>query len=145
MLLLSTFLVQIDFFQTAGIKVVLVIRTVGQIAVLQRTMPLLEAAPTTASWLVLLLRRGHELLQNKYVVWTCMFCVVHQVRQNLDNIRLVWIQGIWLLTLVLCVVLGYYKTLLELNLNSRSSRCTATDQFGESIIVTAITPKIKAL
>ena len=145
MLLLSAVLVQMDFFHTAGIKPVLVIRTVGQWAFLQRTMPLLvaESPPTkTAIW-VGLLRRGQEVLQNKYVVWTYMFIVVRQVRQNLDRIPLVWIQGVWLLTLILCVALVNGKARLELN--SRSTRCSASEQFDGSIQVPDITPKIKAV
>jgi hypothetical protein len=147
MLLLSAVLVNMDFFQTAGIKAVLVIRTVGQWAFLQRTTPLhvVETTPTnskTAIWSVLP-RRGHEVLQNKYIVWTCMFVVVRQVRQNLDNIPLMWIQGIWMVTLVLCVVLVYSKARLELN--SRSTKCSASDQFDGRIQVSAMTSKTKAV
>ena len=134
MLLLSAILVQVDIFQTAGIKTVLVIRIFGQWAILQRTAPQVVAPTNTP---LVLLRRGQQLLQNKYVVWTCMFIVVCHVRRNLDSIPLVWVQVVWALTLVLCVALGYYKTQLELN--SSNSK----DLFEGSSPATA--PKIKAV
>jgi hypothetical protein len=127
-------LVQVDVFQTAGIKTVLVIRILGQWAILQRTAPLV-VAPTKTH--LVMLWRGLQLLQNKYVVWTCMFVVVCHVRRNLDSIPLEWVQVVWTLTLVLCVALGYYKTQLELNSSNWN------DRFGGSNPGTA--PKSKAV
>jgi len=111
MLLLSAVLVQIDNYQTAGTKTVLVIRTVGQLAALQRMAP-----PTLLFFLP-----QRKMLQNKYVVWTGMFFVVRHVRRNLDEIPVEQLQVVWAVSLALCVALGYYKTHNDESKNAEST------------------------
>jgi hypothetical protein len=98
MLAFSAVIVQIDYIN-AGPRTFAVVRTLGQIAALQRMTPLPKAlAP----------------LQNKYVVWTCAFLLIRSLRPHFDDIPVAYFKLAWAVTFLACLFLGYYKTQKEL-------------------------------
>jgi hypothetical protein len=82
-----------------GPKTFWTVRSLGQIAALQRMTPL----PSSFA-----------LLQNKYIVWTTAFLLLRHVRAHFDDISLSCLKVIFYITLLLCTLLGVYKTWLEL-------------------------------
>jgi len=95
MLLLSSVIVQRDYL-TAGTRTFLVVRTVGQLAALLRMAPLPKKC---------------GIIQNKYVVWTCMFGLVRYIRQHMDEIPVERFKVVWSISFGFCVVLGCHNAL----------------------------------
>ena len=115
MLLLSAAIVQMDYYHAGG-KTFVVVRTVGQLAALQRMTPL----PDGPHYLFGVFRPS--FFQNKYVVWTCMFLLVRYLRQShiMDEVPVEYFKLAWAATFFMCVALGYYKT--QLSLSHETSR-----------------------
>jgi hypothetical protein len=86
-------------YMNDGPKTFWIVRSLGQMAALQRMTPL----PSSFA-----------LLQNKYVVWTTSFLLLRQIRFRIDDISVSFLKCIFYVTLFLCALLGIYKTRLEL-------------------------------
>ena len=104
MLVYSAFFVNLDYLH-AGPGTFELVRTVGNIAALQRMSPL----PTTFS-----------MIQNKYVVWTTAFFLFRHFRNRLDEIPLMYLKAAWPITFCGCLGLGYYKTTKELRAKAKA-------------------------
>lgn len=99
MLFYSAVLTQMDYIN-ASPRTFAVVRTLGQLAALQRMTPLPALlAP----------------LQNKYVVWTTMFLLLRTLRPHIDKIPVDTFKVVWAATFVCCLALGIYKTRKALN------------------------------
>lgn len=88
-----------------GPKTFWIVRSLGQIAALQRMSPL----PSSFA-----------LLQNKYVVWTTAFLLLRQIRAHLDSISVSLLKYNFYATLFLCILLGVYKTRSELTVGRKA-------------------------
>lgn len=93
-------------YMNDGPKTFWIARGLGQIAALQRMTPL----PSSFS-----------LFQNKYVVWTTAFLLLRQVRAHIDEISVSVLKSTFYATFFLCLLLGWYKTRLELQRNKVKS------------------------
>lgn len=82
-----------------GPKTLWIVRSLGQIAALQRMTPL----PSSFS-----------MLQNKYVVWTTAFLLLRYVRAHIDEFSVSFLRSLCFTLLFLCVLVGGYKTRIEL-------------------------------
>lgn len=107
MLVLSAILVQLDY-RADNPKTAYIVRTIAQLAALQRMTPLdqwvLDKSKKDTVQKTLL-----QFFQSKYIVWTGMFLLTRYIRSNLEDITIDFFRRAWVLTLVLCVVVGYYK------------------------------------
>lgn len=102
MLVLSAAIVQGDYLRAGG-RTALVVRTVAQMAALQRTTPLPDS---------------FRAVQNKYVVWTCMFWLLRHWRARQDEMPVGCLKAAWATTFLMCLALGYCKTRMRLSENS---------------------------
>jgi hypothetical protein len=93
--------VQLDYLHD-GNKTFAIVRGLGQIAALQRMTPLPFSNPLS------------RLIQNKYVVWTTTFLLLQYIRAHVNEISEWTFKMIWASTFVLCLLLGYYKTITAL-------------------------------
>jgi hypothetical protein len=101
-LLYSAIYVQLDYIQD-GNKTFAIVRGLGQIAALQRMTPLPSSIQYYCGW-----------IQNKYVVWTTAFLILRYVREHMDDFSELLLKAIWGTTFVLCLFLGYYKSMMGL-------------------------------
>jgi hypothetical protein len=93
-MLLFSFLIMHFTYMRAGSKTVFLVRTIGQVAALQRMTPLPSAlAP----------------VQNKYVVWTTMFLVSRYLRAHLDDFPVDHFKFLWAGSMAACIVMGFFK------------------------------------
>ena len=92
--------VQLDYINDSP-KTFAIVRGMGQVAALQRMTPL----PSNPIF---------KFIQNKYVVWTTTFVVIQYIRAHVDEISEGACKMFWGITFVLCLMLGYYKTVKAL-------------------------------
>lgn len=94
MLVFSGFVVRRDNL-SAGPKILPFVRTIGQIAALQRMTPLPKV---------------FSLIQNKYVVWCCAFGLLTYIRPRMDDIPVEHFELGFNISFAACLCLGAYKT-----------------------------------
>lgn len=97
-LLSSAIFVTLDYLNDDP-KTIWIVRSLGQIAALQRMTPL----PSSFS-----------ILQNKYVVWTTAFLLLRYIRAHIDEFPVPFLRSLCFTTLFLCLLLGGYKSHMEL-------------------------------
>lgn len=92
--------VQLDYINE-GHNTFYIIRTIANVAALQRMTPHIPKPIST-------------IVQNKYVVWTTAFILLRYLRQNVDTIPETQFKSVWLTSFILCILLGFYKSMSEL-------------------------------